>query len=50
MGTCAAKVPAAQHIPLLLLHAFAANVSRRVSQVLEEQSAGMVAEYAEGRG
>ena len=37
-------------IPLLLLHAFAANASRRVSQVLEEQSAGMVAEYAEGRG
>lgn len=36
-------------IPLLLLHAFAASASRRVGQVLEEQSAGMVAEYAERR-
>jgi biopolymer transport protein ExbB len=37
-------------IPLLLLHAFASGASRRVGQVLEEQSAGMVAEYAERRG
>lgn len=37
-------------IPLLLLHAFASGASRRVGQVLEEQSAGMVAEYAESRG
>lgn len=36
-------------IPLLLLHAFAAGASRRISQILEEQSAGLVAEYAEGR-
>ncbi len=35
-------------IPLLLLHAFAAGASRRVSQVLEEQSAGIIAEHAEG--
>jgi len=34
-------------IPLLLLHAVAAGSSRRMSQLLEEQSAGMVAEYAE---
>ncbi|ULQ47058.1 MotA/TolQ/ExbB proton channel family protein [Flagellatimonas centrodinii] len=34
-------------IPLLLLHTFAASAQRRVAQVLEEQSAGMVAEYAE---
>lgn len=35
-------------IPLLLLHAFAAGASRRVSQILEEQSAGIIAEHAEG--
>ncbi len=34
-------------IPLLVLHAFASGTSRRLSQLLEEQSAGMVAEYAE---
>lgn len=34
-------------IPLLLLHAFASGTSRRMSQLLEEQSAGMIAEYAE---
>jgi biopolymer transport protein ExbB len=37
-------------IPLLLLHTFAAGASRRVAQILEEQSAGMVAEYAERHG
>ncbi len=34
-------------IPLLLLHAFAAGASKRVSQVLEEQAAGIIAEHAE---
>lgn len=34
-------------IPLLLLHALAAGTSRRLAQVLEEQSAGFVAEAAE---
>jgi len=36
-------------IPLLLLHAFASGASRRVSQILEEQAAGIIAEHAEGR-
>ncbi|NNE41985.1 MAG: MotA/TolQ/ExbB proton channel family protein [Marinicaulis sp.] len=35
-------------IPLLLLHAFASGASKRVSQILEEQSAGIIAEHAEG--
>lgn len=35
-------------IPLLLLHAFAAGASKRVSQILEEQAAGIIAEHAEG--
>lgn len=35
-------------IPLLLLHAFASGASRRVTQVLEEQAAGLIAEHAEG--
>jgi len=35
-------------IPLLLLHAFAAGASKRVTQILEEQSAGIIAEHAEG--
>lgn len=34
-------------IPLLLLHAFASGASRRIAQVLEEQSAGFVAAAAE---
>ncbi len=34
-------------IPLLILHALAAGSSRRVTQVLEEQSAGLIAEMAE---
>jgi biopolymer transport protein ExbB len=34
-------------IPLLLLHAFAAGASKRVSQILEEQAAGIIAEHAE---
>ena len=33
-------------IPLLLLHAFASGASRRVSQILEEQSVSLVAEAA----
>ena len=36
-------------IPLLLIHAFASGASRSVSQILEEQSAGMIAEHAESR-
>ncbi|MEM9749616.1 MAG: MotA/TolQ/ExbB proton channel family protein [Pseudomonadota bacterium] len=36
-------------IPLLLLHSFAAASSRRTSQILEEQAAGMIAEQAEAR-
>ncbi|WDI32249.1 MotA/TolQ/ExbB proton channel family protein [Hyphococcus flavus] len=35
-------------IPLLLLHAFAAGASKRVTQILEEQAAGIIAEHAEG--
>ncbi|MAW80134.1 MAG: flagellar motor protein MotA [Parvularcula sp.] len=34
-------------IPLLLLHAFASGASKRVSQILEEQAAGIIAEHAE---
>jgi len=34
-------------IPLLLLHAFASGASRRVSQILEEQSVSLVADSAE---
>lgn len=34
-------------IPLLLLHAFAAGASKSVVQILEEQSAGIIAEHAE---
>ena len=34
-------------IPLLLLHAFASSTSRRVGQVLEEQSVSLVADTAE---
>ncbi|MEO0880898.1 MAG: MotA/TolQ/ExbB proton channel family protein [Pseudomonadota bacterium] len=36
-------------IPLLFLHAFASGASKRVTQILEEQAAGIVAEHAEGR-
>jgi len=35
-------------IPLLLLHAFASGASKRISQVLEEQAAGIIAAHAEG--
>ena len=35
-------------IPLLLLHAFASGASKRVTQILEEQAAGIIAEHAEG--
>ncbi len=34
-------------IPLLLLHSFASGASKRVSQILEEQAAGIIAEHAE---
>lgn len=37
-------------IPLLLLHAFASGTSRRLSQVLEEQSVSLVAESVEQSG
>ncbi len=36
-------------IPLLLLHAFASGTARSVTNILEEQSAGMIAEHAESR-
>ena len=36
-------------IPLLLLHSFANGASKGVAQILEEQSAGMIAEHAESR-
>lgn len=35
-------------IPLLLLHSFAAGASKRVTQILEEQAAGIIAEHAQG--
>ncbi len=35
-------------IPLLLLHAFGSGAAKRVTQILEEQAAGIVAEHAEG--
>ncbi|MEM9617461.1 MAG: MotA/TolQ/ExbB proton channel family protein [Pseudomonadota bacterium] len=35
-------------IPLLLLHSFASGAAKRVSQILEEQAAGIIAEHAEG--
>lgn len=34
-------------IPLLLLHSFASGASKRVTQILEEQAAGIIAEHAE---
>ena len=38
-------------IPLLLLHAFGSGAAKRVTQILEEQAAGIIAEHAEsGRG
>ena len=36
-------------IPLILLHSFASGASKRVSQILEEQAAGIIAEHAEGK-
>ncbi|MEM9988310.1 MAG: MotA/TolQ/ExbB proton channel family protein, partial [Pseudomonadota bacterium] len=36
-------------IPLLLLHAFASGSAKSVTQTLEEQAAGMIAEHAESR-
>jgi biopolymer transport protein ExbB len=36
-------------IPLLLIHSFCSSASRGVQQVLEEQSAGIVARHAESR-
>ncbi len=35
-------------IPLVLLHATLSNSTRRISDVLEEQSAGLVATQSEG--
>ncbi|GJL83867.1 MAG: biopolymer transporter ExbB [marine bacterium B5-7] len=35
-------------IPLLLLHSFASGAAKRVTQILEEQAAGIIAEHAEG--
>ncbi|MEZ5893273.1 MAG: MotA/TolQ/ExbB proton channel family protein [Parvularculaceae bacterium] len=35
-------------IPLLLVHSFASGAARSVTQVLEEQAAGIIAEHAEG--
>jgi biopolymer transport protein ExbB len=37
-------------IPLILLHSFAAAKSRRLVQIIEEQSAGLIAEAAEKQG
>jgi biopolymer transport protein ExbB len=37
-------------IPLLLVHSFASGAAKSVTQILEEQSAGMIAEHAESRG
>jgi biopolymer transport protein ExbB len=37
-------------IPLILLHSFAATKSRRLVQIIEEQSAGLIAEAAESQG
>jgi biopolymer transport protein ExbB len=37
-------------IPLLLLHSLASGRAKSVAQVLEEQSAGIVAAHAEGKG
>jgi biopolymer transport protein ExbB len=36
-------------IPLLFIHSFCASASRGVQQVIEEQSAGIVARHAEKR-
>ncbi|MEZ5920688.1 MAG: MotA/TolQ/ExbB proton channel family protein [Parvularculaceae bacterium] len=36
-------------IPLVLLHAFASGAASRVTQILEEQAAGIIAEHADGR-
>ncbi len=37
-------------IPLLFLHAFASGAAKGVTQTLEEKSAGIIAQHAEGRG
>jgi biopolymer transport protein ExbB len=36
-------------IPLVLLHSFAAGAANTVTQILEEQAAGIIAEHADGR-
>jgi biopolymer transport protein ExbB len=36
-------------IPLVLLHAFATGAAKNTIQILEEQAAGIIAEYADGR-
>jgi biopolymer transport protein ExbB len=37
-------------IPLVLLHASLANSTRRITETLDEQSAGLIAETAERAG
>jgi biopolymer transport protein ExbB len=34
-------------IPLLLIHSFAAGAAKRITQILEEQAAGIIAQHAE---
>ena len=34
-------------IPLVLLHAFVANAAKKIIEVLDEQSAGLIAERSE---
>lgn len=36
-------------IPLVILYAFAAGAASRITQMLEEQAAGIIAEHADGR-
>lgn len=36
-------------IPLVLLYAFASGAANRITQMLEEQAAGIIAEHADGR-
>lgn len=36
-------------IPLVLLHSFASGAANTVTQILEEQAAGIIAEHADGR-
>jgi len=36
-------------IPLVILYAFASGAANRITQMLEEQAAGIIAEHADGR-